>query len=805
MKPMKTILFLIFSAFSISVFSQIQQNVNKSTGTVTKPITQIDSIRFNTSTNQMEIIQTNGNADNHTISDVINVTFSGQLLGTISTLDCSSANNTGSLTAYSAASGVSSTISYTGGNGGVYNGQTVTSTGVTGLTATLTAGAFAVGAGTLTYNITGTPNSSGTASFSINIGGKTCTLTWTVVLPIGSVSFLNCGNATNTGTLIEGTAASGVSSNIPYSGGNGGTHNGQTVTSTGVTGLTATLNSGTFALGAGSLIYDITGTPNGNGTASFLLNIGGKSCTLTINVELPAGTISLLDCANTTNTGTLVAYSAASGVSSSIPYTGGNGGTYSSQSISSTGVTGLTADLNAGILSNGNGTLNFIISGTPSGDGIATFLVDVGGQSCSLTWTVNLPIGEITGSLDCGSATNTGTLTAYETANGVSSSVPYYGGNGGSHSGQTVNSTGVTGLTATVTSGIFEYGNGTLVYSISGVPSSDGIATFLIEIGGQICYLDIPVNLPVGTITVLSCGSATNTGVLAEGVLASGVSSSIAYSGGNGGTYNGETVNSTGVTGLTATLDPSIFANGNGNLVYTITGTPASGGTASFSLNIGGQTCVLIRNVGGYPAGTIHCNGIPTAVVDVTSPTTGKTWMDRNLGSPQIATFHANFQSYGDYYQWGRRADGHQCRNSSVTSVLSSVDQPAHGDFIQGSFSILDWRSPYNNNLWQGVNGINNPCPNGYRIPDRIELGQEVVSGNFAGFNNSPLKLPAAGARDGMTNNVMDAGTRGYYWTSSVSLNNQVKVHGLTFNQTTFNMLEYLDRNSGRSVRCIKN
>lgn len=258
---MKTILFLFFATFSISAFSQIQQNVNKTTGTVPKPITQIDSIRFNTNTNQMEIIQTNGNAENHTISDVINVTFSGQLLGTISTLDCISANNIGSLTAYTTASGVSSTISYTGGDGGIYNGQTVTSTGVTGLLATLTAGTFAVGAGTLTYNITGTPNSNGTANFALNIGGQTCTLSWTVVLPTGVVSSLNCGNATNTGTLIDGTAASGVSSSIPYVGGNGGTHNGQTVTSTGVTGLTATLNPGTFAVSSGTLTYTISGTP----------------------------------------------------------------------------------------------------------------------------------------------------------------------------------------------------------------------------------------------------------------------------------------------------------------------------------------------------------------------------------------------------------------------------------------------------------------------------------------------------------------------------------------------------------------
>jgi uncharacterized protein (TIGR02145 family) len=67
----------------------------------------------------------------------------------------------------------------------------------------------------------------------------------------------------------------------------GGTNNGQVVTSAGVTGLTATLQSGSFATGNGSLTYTITGTPSGSGTASFALNIGGKTCVLTRTVSNP--------------------------------------------------------------------------------------------------------------------------------------------------------------------------------------------------------------------------------------------------------------------------------------------------------------------------------------------------------------------------------------------------------------------------------------------------------------------------------------------------------------------------------------
>ena len=147
----------------------------------------------------------------------------------------------------------------------------------------MAAGSFATGTGNLTYTITGTPASSGTASFALSIGGQSCTLNVTVALA-GSIATLDCAGATTTGTLTSGTAASGVSSSVPYTGGNGGSYAAQTVTSTGVTGLTAKLAAGSFATGTGNLTYTITGTPASSGTASFAINIGGQSCTLTRTV-----------------------------------------------------------------------------------------------------------------------------------------------------------------------------------------------------------------------------------------------------------------------------------------------------------------------------------------------------------------------------------------------------------------------------------------------------------------------------------------------------------------------------------------
>jgi hypothetical protein len=197
------------------------------------------------------------------------------------------------------------------------------------------------------------------------------------------------------------------------------------------------------------------------------------------------------------------------------------------------------------------------------------------------------------------------------------------------------------------------------------------------------------------SISSLNCAGATQTGVLYVGESASGVSFTVPYTGGDGSLHNGQIVASQGVTGLTATLTAGTFNIGSGNLTYTITGTPASSGTPSFDLNIGGQTCTFNSSISLFPSGTVYCSGSPTAVIEVTS-STGKIWMDRNLGASQQATSSTDASSYGDIYQWGRRADGHQCRNSSTTATVSSVDQPSHGNFIT---SAGDLRSPQNNNL----------------------------------------------------------------------------------------------------------
>jgi len=293
---------------------------------------------------------------------------------------------------------------------------------------------------------------------------------------------------------------------------------------------------------------------------------------------------------------------------------------------------------------------------------------------------------------------------------------------------------------------------------------------------------------------------------LFSGSVASNVSASVPYTGGNTGSYIAQSVSSTGVVGLTATLAAGTLANGAGSLTYTITGTPTTSGTASFAITVGGQSCSFTVSVGTaigqYPAGTVHCAGA-TTVVDVTNPTTGRIWMDRNLGATQVATSSSDVNAYGDLYQWGRRADGHQCRTSPTTATLSSVDQPAHGNFILSPNAPYDWRSPQNANLWQGVNGVNNPCPSGYRIPTETEMNAERLSwssNNGSGAFASPLKWTMAGYRNYNNGTLFSVSFSGYYWSSSVSGTDS---RYLNFISSGGGMSD-LYRAYGLTVRCIK-
>ncbi|MEN9918511.1 MAG: hypothetical protein RL662_947 [Bacteroidota bacterium] len=81
-------------------------------------------------------------------------------------------------------------------------------------------------------------------------------------------------------------------------------------------------------------------------------------------------------------------------------------------------------------------------------------------------------------------------------------SIPYKNGNGGAYSQQTFTSTGATGLKAILPAGNYNVGDGTLVFYITGTPTSSGTANFAITAGKATCSFQLEV---VNTIFATNC------------------------------------------------------------------------------------------------------------------------------------------------------------------------------------------------------------------------------------------------------------------------------------------------------------
>jgi len=230
--------------------------------------------------------------------------------------------------------------------------------------------------------------------------------------------------------------------------------------------------------------------------------------------------------------------------------------------------------------------------------------------------------------------------------------------------------------------------------------------------------------------------------------------------------------------------------------------------------NLQAQIDDLSEGIVSWPDGTVFCSGDHTEVIEIVNGATGKIWMDRNLGASRAAQSSTDEEAFGDLYQWGRFSDGHQCRNSETQYGSVNTDNPGSFWIIasqqeQGSYQ---WRIPINLDLWQGVDGINNPCPNGFRLPTQAEFSEESASWgsnnqNTGGaWNNTPLKFPASGRRGGRSSGEGAGNIAGVnstmYWVSGYDENSPaIRVFQLSETNANFTPTS---SDFGAAVRCIK-
>ncbi len=360
-------------------------------------------------------------------------------------------------------------------------------------------------------------------------------------------------------------------------------------------------------------------------------------------------------------------------------------------------------------------------------------------------------------------------------------------------------------------------GSNTAIGSRALEPNTTGVANTAIGRSALFSNTTGSNNTALGNKSDVGSGALTNATALGNGAI---VTASNTIQLGNASVTDVKTSGTVTAGAVTyprtdGTNGQILTTNGSGTLSWA-PGLPTSNtpgdmlywsGSAWVKVAAGsnGQTLTFYNGAPVWTGGTI-------SYANTVVSTTGKIWMDRNLGATRVANSSTDYLAYGSLYQWGRGSDGHELitwTNSTTgtpvngtTSTLSSIDQPANGNFIFSNNSG-DWRSATNDNLWQGVSGVNNPCPTGYRIPTETEWDaerQRWSSNTSGGAFASPLRLPLAGNRYRADGSLEGVGTIGWYWSSTVNTANSKALEFFSNNASMINGA----RGNGYSVRCMK-
>jgi uncharacterized protein (TIGR02145 family) len=279
-------------------------------------------------------------------------------------------------------------------------------------------------------------------------------------------------------------------------------------------------------------------------------------------------------------------------------------------------------------------------------------------------------------------------------------------------------------------------------------------------------------------------------------------------------TTNTYTPTASGVYKVTVT-------NGSSTSTSSTTTLYECGRTADGSMVVVEGSSTLISRDGSKNTG----NGVDDRGKILTKPwtygtvstATGRVWLDRNLGATRVATSSTDAAAYGDYFQWGRPADGHQTKyltnnnSTGFTNTRSATAVPSTDLWIQPIDASNDWLSTPDNTLWTGANPATNPCPAGFRIPTEAEWSDENIANVGATFQTNGLKLTLPGMLTNFSSggaSYTAKGSYGQYLTQTAYTTSPfvggARYFGVNgFNQAWFD--QNYTKSNGMSVRCIQN
>lgn len=536
---------------------------------------------------------------------------------------------------------------------------------------------------------------------------------------------------------------------------------------------------------------------------------GGDPAAWSDCIGNPAGSgVSAIDCSAALSPAATAGTASYSG-SFTVSYTGGNGGAYTAQSITSTPA-GFTATLAAGNFANGAGSVTYnVTAATVPAAGNYTFNITLGGQTCTKTITVTQnPTGILTPNITLSQNRRHWIASVFDT-----DYLPY---------------------TAPASAASIA------VVNADGTPDA-----VTVDYQGSITTTGITVQIPVASVT----GSGnilawTSTFVVPSMYAEDGQSRTLELS----WAAQSYTATSKFITATIKSLGGTFNAKkldinagiGNDYLGLLL-------GAFQYPYNNAGTlTSYEVRDIPGIPDrmfGIADNTGNANSHLMLYLPVQaedGNIWLNNNLGADYANLNKSNFNlaqqatgandalAFGSLFQWGRKPDGHELITyTSSTGPGTPVhgttetrsDNPNHALFIADTqYSYPNWwdsNIPYPT-FWQqqGTANVNNPCPSGFRVPTTAEYTTWISA---AGITNSTTA--ASSALKLTTGWPNYGGIRGYntgyiagsntYWTSTYSATgfyDGVLPDAMLMNPSSAPLIRnnsYAPAN-GLSIRCIQ-